>query len=217
MQKPYVKIFHEERELNIVVCSILNGSVHFGTTKFKQEIIGEIATILSYSTIKNSDVFSSLIYTDKLEYSSKPSKKLNAVQSNLKEILEFNPLKKGVDFDFIAKSIFKRVKRKSIIFIIGDFFEIPDFRLLAKKHEIIAIIVRDKMEENPPNFGLATLQDPETGIELDGDYGTNTINNYISSVKKHDYLLSEKFLKENIKFKKIYTDDNVWSKLKQFI
>ena len=77
---------------------------------------------------------------------SKPSKKLQQVQKNVDEILEFNALEKKVDFKVIADTLYKRLKRKSLIIIIGDFFEIPDFKLLAKKHEVIAIIVRDHLE-----------------------------------------------------------------------
>ncbi|MCD6432596.1 MAG: DUF58 domain-containing protein, partial [Sulfurimonas sp.] len=66
MQKPYIKIFREERELNVVVASVLNGSVHFGSKKFKQESIAEIVALLSFSTIKNGDLLSSYIFTDRI-------------------------------------------------------------------------------------------------------------------------------------------------------
>jgi len=217
MQQPYVKVFHEERELNITLVSILNGSVHFGSTKFKQEVIAEIIALLSYSAIKNSDTFSSFIFTNKQEYYHKPSKKLHAVHSIIENILSFDSLKKGIDFEVIANLLYKRLKRKSLIFIVGDFFEIPNFKLLAKKHEVIAIIVRDKLEENPPPFGLASLQDPQSGNNLDGDFTQSAVNSYKEQLNKHDQILFEKFKKDSIRYTKIYTDDPIWKKLKQFL
>jgi len=74
MQKPFIKIFREERELNVVLVSILNGSVHFGSQKFKQESIAEVAALLGYSTLKNGDLLSSYIFTDKIVAHEKPPK-----------------------------------------------------------------------------------------------------------------------------------------------
>ena len=134
MQKPFIKIFREERELNVVVASVLNGSVHFGSKKFKQETIAEVAALLGFSTLKNGDLLSSYIFTDEMISFLKPSKKINQVQTLSKEILEFDALNKKVDFKFIADTLYRRLKRKSLVLIIGDFFEIPDFKLLAKKN-----------------------------------------------------------------------------------
>ncbi|MEA3229089.1 MAG: DUF58 domain-containing protein, partial [Campylobacterota bacterium] len=157
MQTPYIKVFKEERELNVVIVSVLNGGVHFGSKKFKQEVIADIVAHLSFSVVKNGDLLSSYIFTDKMNSHLKPSKKINQVQKNIDEILSFNALNQQVDFKFLADRLFKRLKRKSLILVVGDFFEIPNFRVLAKKHEVIAIIVRDRLEENPPKMGFSSL------------------------------------------------------------
>lgn len=207
MQRPYVKIFRQERELSVVVVSILNGSVHFGSKKFKQESIAEIAALLGYSTIKNGDLLSSYIFTDKLVSYSKPSKNLHAVQKIVEEILDFNALHQKVDFKFIADALFARLKRKSLLLIVGDYFEIPDFRLLAKKHEVVSIIVRDRFEENPPQMGFASLVDPQSGAALEGDFNEASIKAYAKKVLLHDRSLFEKLKKDGVRFAKIYTDD----------
>jgi len=178
MRTPFIKVFREERELNIVLASVLNGSVHFGSKKFKQEVIAEIVALLSFSTLKNGDLLSSYIFTDTMVSNSKPSKKLQQVQKNVDEILEFNALEKKVDFKVIADTLYKRLKRKSLIIIVGDFFEIPDFKLLAKKHEVIAIIVRDHLEETPPAMGLSSLVDPESGMNCESDFTSSSIKAY---------------------------------------
>jgi uncharacterized protein (DUF58 family) len=215
MRKPFIKVFREERELNVVICSILNGSVHFGSKKFKQVVIAEILALLSFSTLKNGDLLSSYIYTDEMIYSSKPSKKLHQIQKNVSEILNFEALNKKVNFKFIADSLYKRLKRKSLIIIVGDFFEIPDFKLLAKKHEVICVIVRDKLEEHPPQMGFSSLVDPESGVVLEGDFNSSSILSYAKRVQVHDRILFETMRKHQIHFTKVYTDDNPAVKLRR--
>jgi uncharacterized protein (DUF58 family) len=205
MQKPYIKIFREERELNVVLVSVLNGSVHFGSKKFKQESIAEIVALLGFSTLKNGDLLSSYIFTDKVISHRKPSKKINQVQKSVEEILEFDAIGSKVDFKFITDTLYKRLKRKSLILVVGDFFEIPDFKLLAKKHEVIAVIVRDLLEEKPPKMGFASLVDPESGAVLEGDFNSSSVQSYTEKVVLHDRKLYETFRKHHIRFTKVYT------------
>jgi len=206
MQKPFIKIFREERELNVVVVSILNGSVHFGSKKFKQESIAEIAALLGFSTLKNGDLLSSYIFTEEMVSHTKPSKKLHQIHKNVEEILEFDAINKKVDFKVISDTLFKRLKRKSLILIIGDYFEIPDFRLLARKHEVLSVIVRDRLEENPPVMGFASLVDPESGAALEGDFNASSVRAYSQRVAAHDHRLFDVLRRDGIRFTKIYTD-----------
>ena len=208
MQKPFIKIFREERELNVVLVSILNGSVHFGSQKFKQESIAEVAALLGYSTLKNGDLLSSYIFTDKMVAHEKPTKKLFMVQKSVQDILEFDALGAQLDFKLLADTLFQRLRRKSLILIIGDFFEIPNFRLLARKHEVVCVIVRDRLEENPPEMGFASLLDPQSGATLEGDFNASSIKAYVQKVAAHDHALFEKFRRDGIRFTKVYTDAN---------
>ena len=215
MQKPFIKIFREERELNVVVASVLNGSVHFGSKKFKQETIADVVALLSFSTIKNGDLLSSYIFTDEMVSHLKPSKKVNQVQTSVKNILEFDALHKKVDFKVLADTLYKRLRRKSLILVVGDFFEIPDFRLLAKKHEVVAIVVRDTLEENPPAMGFSSLVDPESGAVLEGDFNNSSVNSYAKKVQAHDHKLYETFRKHQVRFTKVYTDSLVSVELRR--
>ncbi len=209
LQKPYIKIFREERELNVVVASMLNGSVHFGSKRFKQDVIAELSAMLSFSVIKNGDLLSSYIFTDKLESHLKPSKKLFSVHKSVESILNFEALHKRADYKKMADTLFTRLKRKSLVIIIGDFFEIPDFKVLAKKHEVIAIVVRDILEEKPPKMGFASLIDPESGAVLEGDFNDATVKAYAKKVQIHDRKLYAAFRKQQVRFTKLYTHENV--------
>ncbi|MDO8452947.1 MAG: DUF58 domain-containing protein, partial [Sulfurimonas sp.] len=205
MQKPYIKIFREERELNVVVVSVLNGSVHFGSKKFKQDVIAEINALLGFSTLKNGDLLSSYIFTNEMVSHLKPSKKIHQVQKSVSEILDFDALNQKVDFKVLADTLYKRLKRKSLILVVGDFFEIPDFKLLAKKHEVVAVIVRDLLEEKPPVMGFSSLVDPESGAVLEGDFNASSVEAYAKKVTMHDHKLYDAFRKQQIRFTKIYT------------
>lgn len=207
-QKPFIKIFREERELNVVLVSVLNGSVHFGSKKFKQDVIAEVVALLGFSTLKNGDLLSSYIFTDKLESHAKPSKKLHKIHKSVEEILSFDALNKKVDFKNIADTLYRRLKRKSLILVVGDYFEIPDFKLLAKKHEVVALIVRDHLEEKPPQMGFSSLVDPESGAVLEGDFNRSSVESYAKRVHEHDRELYSTLRKDKIRFTKIYTDAN---------
>jgi uncharacterized protein (DUF58 family) len=207
MRRPYIKIFREERELNVVMASMLCGSVHFGSRKFKQELIAELAALVSFSVLHNGDLLSSYIFADRMYAHSKPTKKMFAVQKSVGDILEFDPLNKRADYDGMAQTLYTRLRRKSLILVIGDFFEIPDFRLLAKKHEVVALIVRDRLEEEPPAMGFASLMDPESGAVLEGDFSAHTVKGYRAKVHAHDHALYERFRRDQVRFIKVYTDD----------
>jgi len=209
LQKPYIKIFREERELNVVVASMLNGSVHFGSKRFKQDVIAELVAMLSFSTIKNGDLLSSYIFAEDMHAHFKPSKKLFSVHHSVDAILSFDALHKRANYKKMADTLFKRLKRKSLLLIIGDFFEIPDFKVLAKKHEVIAIVVRDILEEKPPKMGFASLIDPESGAVLEGDFNDATVKAYAKKVQIHDRKLYAAFRKQQVRFTKLYTHENV--------
>lgn len=213
MQKPFIKVFKEERELNIVIVSLLGGSVHFGQKRFKQELIAETAALLAFSAVKNGDLFSSFIYTDKIETFVKPTKNIYAVSRCVSEILDFKSLGKNLDMSDFSKLMFDAIKRKSIIFVIGDYFGEFDFKLLAKRHEVIAIMIRDKLEEHPPLLGSTNLIDPQNlqndMIQID----KNSIQNYIKILHQKDSNLFKHFRKNRVAFTKIYTDEDSFVKM----
>ena len=215
LQKPYIKIFREERELNVVISSMLNGSVYFGSKRFKQDVIAEVTAMLSFSAIKNGDLLSSYIFSDRLESHLKPSKKLFQVHKGTDEIINFDPLNKRADYKVLSDTLFTRLKRKSLIIIVGDFFEIPDFKVLAKKHEVVVVIVRDKLEEIPPEMGFTSLVDPESGAVLEGDFNAQTVKEYAKKVLVHDRKLYATFRKHQIRFTKIYTDSSIGVSLRR--
>ncbi len=215
MQKPFVKVFHAQRELDINIVPILSGSVHFGTVKFKQEIISEVCAILGYSCSAQGDTYSSFIANETLQVNTNKTKKLMAVQAMVESIYNYNAIGKKVNYPKITNELFTKIRRKSIVFLIGDFFDTKNLnlKLLAKKHEVIAIIVRDRFEEHPSKMGNVNFTDPQTFQKFDGNLSSSLTKEYEKNIKIHDYKLYENFKNSGVEFLKIYTDENILVKM----
>jgi uncharacterized protein (DUF58 family) len=207
MQTPYIKIFKEERELNVVLATMLNGSVYFGSHRFKQDVIAEIVALLGFSVIKNGDLLSTYIFTDEMRYAARPTKKMSALQTGVGQVLDFGSLGEKADYTQMARTLYKRLKRRSLVILIGDFFEHGEWRVLAKKHEVIALVVRDRLEEKPPAMGFASVIDPETAKVVESEFHSRGLKEFTAKIAAHDKALFEDFRKSGIKFAKIYTDD----------
>lgn len=211
---PYIKMFQEEREINVVTVSLLSGSTYFGSRKMKQDLIAEIVSLIGFSAVKNMDMFSSFIFSDKDIEFQKGSKSSFGVEKAVENILNFNPIGKGVNAEFIIDSLIDRVKKRSLIFIISDFYEPLNLKYLSKHSEVIAIIVRDKLEENPSLFGEISLVDSETEDVVDGNFGDS--KNYQKQLRSHDKDVFENMKKNGVKILKIYTDSDVFKDFKKF-
>lgn len=211
--KPYVKIYHEERQLNVVVANMMNGSTYFGTVRQKSDLMAEITAILGFSAIKNSDLFSHLIYADKLYEKSKPSKKMYAINSAIEKLEAFDTIGKQGDFTGFVDTLYRRLKKRSLLFILSDFIGDIDLKLLSKKHDVFAVIVRDKFEENPGELGYLRLVDMESSKSFEGNVDGGLLGRYKQALHDNDEKLYREFKTNGIRFAKIYTDEDPYLKL----
>ena len=213
LSKPYVKIYKEERELNVVVVSMLSGSTYFGTVKQKSDIMAEVAATLGFSAVKNSDLFSHMIFADKMYDLSKPSKKLFSVHKAVEDVVGFDPIGKEGDFSALVETLHNRLKKKSLLFIVSDFVGDIDLKLLSKKHDVFAVMVRDKFEEDPSELGYLRLIDMESKQSFEGDVDSTTLKNYKKALHDNDEKLYKQFKKQGVRFTKIYTHEEPALKL----
>jgi uncharacterized protein (DUF58 family) len=207
MQKPYVKVFHAQKELNIKIVSLLNGSTYFGSKKFKKDIIAQLASAIGFICVKQGDPFTSYIANETCEICTKKSKQIFNVNIMAEKIDTYNVIGRNIDYPHIINELFRTIHHKSIIFLIGDFFEIEklDLKLLSKKHEVLAMVVRDKFEEEPYELGNVNFNDPSTNMSFEGVLNKKTIQEYVKSVKENDHKLFKHFQDNAIKFAKVYT------------
>ena len=211
--KPYIKELHANRELSIVTAALMDGNLYFGTGNEKQKKITEVATLLGYAAQQNADLFTGFAYMQKEVYATPPSKQIYHIEQYSKTLFERPLLGTKINYSLAIQDLFKRVHKPSLIFIIGDFLETVDLSLLAQKHEVIAIIVREKGEEDPKKLGEVTLVDPQTSQKTDTYFSKKSIQQYLEKLQAHDASLQEHFARYDIRSVKIFTEDEAISKL----
>ncbi len=211
--KPFVKIYKEERELNVVVVSMLSGSTYFGTVKQKSDVMAEVVATLGFSAVKNADRFSHMVFADKMYDLSKPSKKLFSVHQAVEDVVGFDPVGKEADFNALVETLHHRLKKKSLLFIVSDFVGEIDLKLLSKKHDVFAVMVRDRFEEDPSELGYLRLIDMETKQSFEGDVDSGTLKNYKKALHDNDEKLYKQFKKQGVRFTKVYTHEEPALKL----
>ena len=173
MGKPYVKRYIEERELTVMLVVDLSGSERFGTrSRFKSELAGELAAVLAMSAIRNNDRVGAVLFTDRIEHVVPPRKGRRHALRLMRDLLVFEPVGKGTDITAALEYAGKMLSHKAIIFVVSDFqsadLEQP-LKLLAQRHDVVAVTVDDPSEQQLPDIGQARFVDPETGATIDVD------------------------------------------------
>ena len=214
--KPFVKVFHKEHRLSILSVSVLGGSMHFGTHRLKKDLVANVVAILGFSAIKNVDFFASSILSDEYTHATGISRNIASVYKATNAILNFDTIGKQVNLGDLETLNFK-AKRKSLIFLIGDFFEIPDLGVLSKRHEVVPIVIRDKYEEDLPKISGEYLIDPSDLSTFESSIGAGTAVKYKQKINKLDQDLEAYFRRLGLRFTKIYTHEDPFKKLSQLM
>jgi len=173
MGRPFVKRYIEERELTVMLAVDLSGSERFGTRgRFKSELASELAAVLAMSAIRNNDRVGAVLFTDRIEHVVPPRKGRRHALRLMRDLLVYEPVGTRTDLPAALEFTGKMVAHKSIIFVVSD-FQAPDLehplKLLAQRHDVIAVTVDDPSERTLPDIGLARFVDPETGETIDID------------------------------------------------
>ncbi|KQC06360.1 MAG: hypothetical protein APR54_07275 [Candidatus Cloacimonas sp. SDB] len=167
---PYIKKFEETRELNVIFLVDSSASTLFGTAEnLKSEFITEITAVLSFSALSNNDKVGLLLFTDEIEKYIPPRKGKKSALRILRDILYFKPKSARTSIKNAVEYIYRLINKRSIIFVISDFFDLDytdSLKLLAKKHDVIALRIIDRSEQELPDAGLLHLKDPETGSRI---------------------------------------------------
>jgi len=175
---PFVKKFTEERELTVMLIVDVSASGNFGSTsQSKRELAAEVACLIAFSAIRNNDKVGLLLFTDRVELFIPPKKGRSHTLRLIREILFFEPEGRGTNPALALDSLNKIVTRRAVVFFISD-FQAPDFsKALAvsgRRHDFIAIRVQDEREKVLPNIGIITLEDAETGEQIEIDTANRT-------------------------------------------
>ena len=165
--RPFVKVFHEERELTVILILDLSGSQLFGTKgKFKRELMAEVAGMLAFLAIRTNDKVGAILFSSGVEKYIPPKKGAAHVWRLIKEIFTYEPQDLSTNIDAVLTYLNRVAKRHTILFLISDCMDTgfeKSLRLTAKKHDLTVIRVTDPAEEVLPEVGMIALKDPETG------------------------------------------------------
>ena len=173
MRRPFVKRYIEERELTVMLAVDLSGSERFGTrSRFKSELASELAAVIVMSAIRNNDRVGVLLFTDHVEHVVPPRKGRRHALRVIRDLLAFEPKGRGTDVAGATDYLIKSLSHHAIVFLVSDFLqeglERP-LKLLAQRHDLVAVTVEDPAEAELPDVGLARFVDPETRETVDVD------------------------------------------------
>ncbi len=164
---PFVKVFHEERELTVMLLLDLSGSHLFGTrARFKRELLAEVAGMLAFLAIRTNDKVGAILFSAGMEKYIPPKKGASHVWRLIREVFTYQPQELSTSLDTALSYLNRTVKRHAIVFMISDCADTgyeKSLSLSAKKHDLTVLRVSDPAEEELPDVGLVTLKDPETG------------------------------------------------------
>lgn len=168
--KPFVKIYEEERELTVMLLIDVSGSLDFGTqVQYERNMQTEIAATLAFSAMQNNDKIGVIFFSDRIEKFIPPMKGRKHILRIIRELIDFKPQSKRTDIKQAVEYLTSVIKRKCTTFIMSDFVDSNDYKnvltIANKKHDIVAIQIYDKRMAELPDVGLIKVCDAETGYE----------------------------------------------------
>lgn len=169
--KPFIKVFEEERELTVMLLVDLSDSLDFGTaTRTKREMLAEIAATIAFAAIQNNDKIGVIFFTDRIEKFIPPQKGRKHILYIIRELLNIEPESKKTDIKVPLEFLTNALKKKCTAFMLSDFICMADYRnamtIANRKHDLVAIQVYDRRLAELPDVGLLKIRDAESGEEL---------------------------------------------------
>lgn len=212
--RPYVKVFEEERELTVMLLIDVSGSLDFGTeVQTKRDMVTEIAATIAFSAIQNNDKIGVVFFSDKIEKYIPPKKGRKHILYIIREMLDFKPESKKTDIKQALEFLTSVSKRRCTAFILSDFYARQDFQQALiignRKHDIVAIQVYDRRAKELPNVGLMKVVDAETGYEQYIDTSSKALRTAYSRYwRNRQNGLLETFNKSNVDNISIATNED---------
>lgn len=168
--KPFVKVFEEERELTVMLLVDVSASQDFGTRNtIKRDVVTEIAATLAFSAIQNNDKIGVIFFSDRIEKFIPPKKGKKHILYIIRELINFEAESPKTDMGMALKYLTNVIKKRCTTFMISDFIDVKDYNnaltIANRKHDIVALQVYDNLETQLPNVGLMKVSDSETGVE----------------------------------------------------
>ena len=178
--KPFVKVFEEERELTVMLVIDLSESLDFGTVRqTKRDMVTEIAATIAFAAIQNNDKIGVIFFTDRVEKFIPPQKGRKHILYIIRELLNFEPQSSRTDISVPLQFLTNALKKRCTAFVISDFIDNGDFKnamtIANRKHDVVAIQVYDRRLAELPKIGLIKMRDAESGEEVFVDTSSSKV------------------------------------------
>ncbi len=206
------KAFFEEREVEVCVALLMEGSLRFGEPVEKFEKLLESAAWLAYSAQSSGNLCSGQTFWSEETITMPPSKNPASTERFIFRSGSVDPLYTELNMHRVIRELEKFLRRRSLLFVVGDFLQIPDLTRLAARHAIYAVIVRDRYEASPKALGECVLIDPVSGEEAELLLDAKTAEVYGRRYREHDAKLEAHFRHNHIPYIYLYTDERIASK-----
>jgi len=222
MNAPFVRKFREERELSVVIAVDVSGSADYGSVSLsKREVAAETAAVLGFSALHNGDKVGLLVFAHEPILFIPPEKGSRHLLRMIREILVAKPAQPGTSVADACDFLVRTLRRKSLVFLISDFFADPlekPLGKLARKHETIALRVLDPLEAKLPKGGKVVMIDPETGFEtLVNTDNPNLRMGYAKLMKRQQEGVAAIFKKHGIDAADLLTDGDTLAELHKLL
>ncbi|MBR0170228.1 MAG: DUF58 domain-containing protein [Bacteroidales bacterium] len=182
---PYVKIFEEERELTVMLLVDVSGSNRFGThNQFKEELAAEVAATLAFSAIANNDKVGVILFSDRIEKFIPPKKGRSHILRIIRELITFRPESNGTDIGQALKYFSNVIKRRCTAFLLSDFYDSnysEALKLVAGKHDLVALRLIDRSEQQLEELGMVKFYDPESTETVWVDTGSAAVRRMVNA------------------------------------
>ena len=180
--KPFVKVFEEERELTVMLLVDVSQSLDFGTVKqTKRDMLTEIAATLAFAAIQNNDKIGVIFFSDTIEKFIPPQKGRKHILYIIRELLNFEPGSNRTDLNAPLQFLTNAIKKRCTAFILSDFIAEHNYRsaltIANRKHDVAAIRVYDRRLAELPKIGLMKVRDAESGNEMYIDTSSVNVQN----------------------------------------
>lgn len=219
--RPFVKIFEEEREMTVMLLIDVSGSNDFGSLlQSKRDLTAELAAVLAFSAIQNNDKVGVIFFSSKIEKFIPPKKGSSHILRIIREIVDFQPTERGTDIGEGLRFLTSAIKRRTTAFLISDFMTTKSFekemQIAANKHDLVALRITDRREMDIPKVGLVKFRDSETGVDRWVDTSSNAWRKvYQQMIQYKSSELSRTFSVHGIDNTLIYTDEDYVKPLMQ--
>ena len=214
LNKPFVKVFEEERELTVMLLVDVSGSRNFGTlSQMKRDMMAEVAATLAFSTIANNDKVGVIFFSDKIEKYIPAKKGKTHVLHIIRELLSLEPTSKGTNVAQALQYFTNAQKRHCTAFLISDFIGSGNMyqplMIASNRHEVNAIQIYDRREAELPNIGLAKFHDAETGNDIWVDTAIRSVRDaYAKAWRTNQEQIEQLFTRTGVNQVSVRTDED---------